>query len=105
MPVRVLIYGTILYHLKASFWFLFFRFEHKVFGYRSPTVFIVELAENGSVFAITVDEEWKQGSSRWGKSNCAIFQMKPSFELIESKFSIEIIFFSAAPPPSFEFMF
>lgn len=57
------------------------RFESKVLGYKGSTVVFVELL-SGQCYCIAVDESWRFGTQRWGKSSCIAFELCPELKIL-----------------------
>ncbi|CAH1801060.1 unnamed protein product [Owenia fusiformis] len=64
------------------------RFQNHVFSYRGPTVSVISF-EGGHSFAVAVDEEWREGSSRWGQETstlitCIFHELQPQFRFMKA---------------------
>ncbi|XP_071848171.1 uncharacterized protein [Apostichopus japonicus] len=58
------------------------RFQHHVFAYRGPTVFLVSCSD-GCRYALAVDVEWRDGTTPWGGQNSFFIQISPFYKIVE----------------------
>ncbi|XP_077996334.1 uncharacterized protein LOC144449634 [Glandiceps talaboti] len=58
------------------------RFQHHIFSYKGPTIMVVTCSA-GYLFIVAVDQEWRESLKHWGGAGCSIFQLSPTFKLIE----------------------
>lgn len=59
------------------------RFLHHVLGYKGPTIVLLR-ADSEQVWCIASPSEWKETHLYTGDKGCAIVQVYPKFELIET---------------------
>ncbi|XP_038059704.1 uncharacterized protein LOC119730751 isoform X2 [Patiria miniata] len=58
------------------------RLQHHVFGYRGPTLMILS-CDQGDVYAVAVDTEWREGTQSWGGSSCCVMRLMPDLQKLE----------------------
>ncbi|XP_064649374.1 uncharacterized protein LOC135501273 [Lineus longissimus] len=54
-----------------------------IFSYKEPTIMLLKL-EQGHLYCIGVDEEWKVGSQRWGGHSCIVIQLLPQLRIVQT---------------------
>ncbi|XP_076048377.1 uncharacterized protein LOC143029577 [Oratosquilla oratoria] len=59
------------------------RFQHHVFSYHGPTLMFIT-AEDGRMFCVCSDLEWKDSKHFWGGDDCRCLQLTPEYKVVES---------------------
>jgi len=60
------------------------RFQHHCYLYKGPT-FILMKDQEGNIYGVAVDEEWRERTASFGKGDCRLFRIMPSFCLVDSQ--------------------
>ncbi|KAK7598222.1 hypothetical protein V9T40_006457 [Parthenolecanium corni] len=58
------------------------RFFHHVLGYRGPTVTFIR-GNDDVEFCLAVTDEWRESHLFWGKEDCMLVQILPTYKVIE----------------------
>eukprot|EP01147_Barroeca_monosierra_P008486 gene8486-10246_t len=53
------------------------RFQHHTYRYSGPSITLVR-TQDGAIYAVAVDEEWKERLSAWGGDKCALLRVMPA---------------------------
>jgi len=69
------------------------RFQYHVLAYKGATLTLLK-ADNGAIFCIAAPCEWKESNLFWGGEETCLFQLMPTFGLLEK--GSKMLFFNTA---------